>query len=363
MLVLSAALVLRGSAVLAADARPDPEAALARSVLRIATWECYLDPARPDRPLAWEDFERGSGAIIEARAFGSNEEIAAAAASGRYDLVIAPCDLVPVLIERGLLAPAPTARLANYGSLQPHLRRVRYGLAGGQDHCVPYAWGPLALAYDTAVFPEPPRSWEILWDPAWAGRVGHWDNVAALWTAALADGRRDCFGLAGQSLWEAGRRAARLCAQSGLLWHDDSSQVAAMAAGRIVLNATWPSVVAHANRAAERASGSWAMVYPDEGVTGFVDNLCVTTSCRDVRLAWAFVDAALAPAAQVAMSDLTDFGPVSVEAARRLPPRRRAQLHLDDPNHLNRLILWRPVANVADYARIWDEARSGRLVQ
>ncbi len=331
--------------------------------LRLATWGCYVDPVRPDKPLGWEEFEGATGAEVVVSIVGTGAEVVAAAAAGGADVVVGSSDVVPVMMARGTIVPIPVARLKNYRDLLPGLQHVRYGLADERDHCVPLAWGEFGLAYDTAVFPEPPRTWRVLWEPAWAGRVAHWDDVAVLWTAALASGQRDCFGLSGQSLWEAGRWAARLCAQAGLLWRDEESQVAAMAAGRVVLNATWASTVAQANRVAGRRSGTWAMVRPDEGCTAFVDNLCVTSACRDPRLALAFIDFAISPGQQVALSDRSDFGPASAAAAGRLSAARRARLHLDDPNHLNRLILWRPPAEPAEYERIWQEARSRRILQ
>ncbi len=331
--------------------------------LRIATWQRYLDPRRPDKPWAWQAFERATGAVLGAVGMGNSDDLIAAARSDTFDLIVAPSHLVPDLIGMNRLVPIPVSRLSHYASLQPNLQHVRYGLVDGVDYCVPYAWGPLALAYDKLACTQPPRSWRALWEPTWRGRVAHWDDMALLWTAALASGHPDCFHLEGHALWEAGRWAARLCAQGALLWRDETAQVVDMAAGRVALCAADPSAVARANRLSGRGGGTWALAYPEEGVTGFVDNYCVTTSCRDLKLALAFIDSACSPPVQAALSNFNACGPASAAAVRQISPARRAQLNLDDPNHLNRLILWRPVPNAADYARIMADARSGRLLQ
>lgn len=347
-----------------AGAHADGRAAVTTpDTLRLATWDIYCDPARPDQPLGWREFEQRTGAKLRAVVFATNDDILAAVRAGRVDACVASCDIAPVLIEEGLTAPLPTERLAHYRDLLPNLRHVRYGRRDGRDHCVPFTWGVMALAYDTSVFPTPPASWQVLWDPAWRGRVAHWDDISVLWTAALAAGHREVFALQGQALWEAGRRAARLCEGGVLLWQDQETSVRAMATGQVVLNVAWPDAAGNANRWPGRTSGAWALAYPQEGVTAFIDNLCVARGTPRFELAVAYVEIALGAEVQRALGDNLDFSPVCAEVAAGLTPARRAQLHLDDPNFLNRAYLWRPIPNRSEYQRIWDLARGGRLLQ
>ncbi len=350
-------LALAAAAGIARGAQGAPAA----RTLRIATWDMYCDPVRPDKPLGWAEFERETGAVVTAVVFATNDDVLRAMRDGGFDLCVAGCDIVPTMIAEGLLRPLPLGRLTNYVDLLPSLQHVRYAHVDRLDYCAPFSWGEMGLAYDTDVLPEPPQSWQILWEPAWRGRVAHWDDLSVLWTAALADGERGVFSLAGQPLWEAARRAARLRAADCLFWRDEASQLEAMAAGRIVLNVTWPNVVAKANRKAGRER--WVMAWPAEGVTGFIDNVCVAAGTAAPDLATRLADVLIGPTVQLAMCGANDYSPVSAAAAQRLTPERRAQLHLDDPNWLNRLYLWRPIPNRAEYERLWLEARAGRLVQ
>ncbi len=363
----TAALLLAGCPAAAAPASaPAPAASgppAAPRTLRIATWDIYCDPLHPGKPLGWKEFEAETGVALEATLFSTNDDILRAMRAGSFDLCITGCDMAPVLIAEGLVLPLPTARLRNYADLLPGLRHVRYGLREGKDYCVPFTWGVMALAYDTSAFPTPPRSWQELWDPAYRGKVAHWDDISVLWTAALAAGHRDVFSLQGQSLGEAGRWAARFCESGALLWRDEKSMLEAMASGRVVLNVTWPNAVANANRQVGRRSGTWATACPVEGVTAFIDNLCVAVGCRDPKAAEAYCDLAIGPQVQLALQKTLDFSPVSAAAAELLSPERRAQLHLDDPNFLNRVFLWRPIPNRAEYERTWNDARLGRLIQ
>lgn len=359
-LLLVLGLSLLASVVAPQGATGAAAAAQARTV-RIATWDMYCDPARPDKPLGWAEFERWTGAEVTAVVFATNDEILHAMRGGGYDLCVASCDIVPVMIAEGLLKPLPPGRLANYDDLLPSLQHVRYGHVDRLDYCAPFAWGEMGLAYDTEALPEAPKSWRILWEPVWRGRIAHWDDLSVLWTAALADSQRGVFSLAGQPLWSAARRATRLQAAGCLFWRDEATQLEAMATGRIVLNVTWPNVVAKANRQAGRKR--WAMSSPDEGVTGFIDNVCVAAGAASPELATRLADLMIGPVVQLAMSGRNDYAPASAIAAQRLSPERRAELHLDDPNRLNRLYLWRPIANRTEYERLWLEARSGRLVQ
>lgn len=331
------------------------------ATVRLATWDMYCDPARPDKPLGWAEFERETGTVIRAVVFATNDEVVQAMRSGEFDVCVASCDAVPVMIAEGLLHPLPLARFANAPDLLPSLQHVRYGRVDRFDYCVPYSWGEMGLAYDTESLPEAPKSWQVLWEPGWRGRIAHWDDLSVLWTAALADNQRAVFSLTGQPLWEAARRAARLSDADCLFWRDEATQLAAMSAGRIALNVTWPNVVVKANRLAGRER--WAMAWPEEGVTGFIDNVCVAAGSPTLELAERLADFLIGPTAQLAMCEANDYAPSSAAAVQRLSPQRRAHLHVDDPNWVNRLYLWRPIPNRAEYQHLWLEARSGRLVQ
>jgi hypothetical protein len=39
-------------------------------------------------------------------------------------------------------------------------------------------WGYNALIYDHEAIPNPPKSWSVLWDPAYKGKIAIWDDVS-----------------------------------------------------------------------------------------------------------------------------------------------------------------------------------------
>ena len=45
-------------------------------------------------------------------------------------------------------------------------------------------WGPDPLIYDTTVFPKPPESWTMFWDPKYRGKISVWDDLSTVYMAA-----------------------------------------------------------------------------------------------------------------------------------------------------------------------------------
>jgi len=81
-------------------------------------------------------------------------------------------------MEAGLLAPYPKEKSPHFAELPPAYR--------GE-------WGPtismniVGLGYNPKVFPTPPTSWDILWDPKYKGRVGLTNLGSTLGTAFMVE--------------------------------------------------------------------------------------------------------------------------------------------------------------------------------
>jgi spermidine/putrescine-binding protein len=74
------------------------------------------------------------------------------------------------LIAGKLTLPVVLDNLSNYADLIPALQYADYISDDGDVYGVPYAYAPYGLAYNTAMFAQPPESWTVFWEPRYAGR-------------------------------------------------------------------------------------------------------------------------------------------------------------------------------------------------
>jgi len=70
-------------------------------------------------------------------------------------------------ITKGLLSPINLKNIPNAEHLAPELLNADYHRIGDTLYGIPVANGPYGLAYNTLKFENPPKSWQIFWDPAY----------------------------------------------------------------------------------------------------------------------------------------------------------------------------------------------------
>ncbi|MGH9581016.1 MAG: extracellular solute-binding protein, partial [Terriglobales bacterium] len=118
---------------------------------------------------------------------GSSDELVAKLRGGsaaNYDVISPSSDVATLITRSGLAAPLDLARIPAYQQLSPSLRALPLVKDGGKVYGVPFTWGPNPLLYDTTVFPHPPESWSVLWDPKYRGKISVWDDLSTLYMAA-----------------------------------------------------------------------------------------------------------------------------------------------------------------------------------
>ena len=146
-----------------------PGSALAKScTLRIIGWEGYMDSSFT------QPFEQQFGCKIVSTYAGSSDEMYAKikASKGRtYDLVTASGDLTKRLYDANLVEPIDLNQVLNYKDLFPIFQKPAYNTFNTQAYGVSIAWGPDFLIYDKSVVKTEPKTWNILYDPAYKGKV------------------------------------------------------------------------------------------------------------------------------------------------------------------------------------------------
>src|SRR5258708_14700856 len=149
--------------------------------LNLLVWEGYADPS------FIQAFEDQNHCKVSASYMGSSDELMAklrGGSAGNYDVISPSSDVAFSVVTAGLAAPLDLSRIPSYNQLSPQMTSLPLVRSQGKVYGVPFMWGPDPIIYDTTAFPQPPDSWNILWDAKYKGKVSVWDDVSTIYMAA-----------------------------------------------------------------------------------------------------------------------------------------------------------------------------------
>lgn len=103
--------------------------------------------------------------------FATNEEMYQKVVSSgvAYDVLIPSDYMIERMIKEDRLLEIDTAKLENYGKINPSLRGKEFD--PDEKYSVPYMWGTLGIVYNKKLVTEPVDSWSILWDKKYDGQI------------------------------------------------------------------------------------------------------------------------------------------------------------------------------------------------
>jgi len=259
--------------------RDDPQSSKqVPQTLYYFTWSDYADPA------LLTEFEKRTGTRVVVDTFSSNEELLAKVQSGAsgYDVVVPSDFMAGVMTKLGLLAELDLQRIPNVKFLEEHLQGLPFD--PHQKFAIPYLWGTVGIGYDSEVFPDPPDSWEVLWDSRYRGRI------------SLLNDQREVFGMALRSIGHSlnsrdplviEQVKEKLIRQKPLVKTYTSEYFdQLLVSGEVVLAHAWGGPIARAAR--ERPSIKY--VVPREGGTIWTDCLAVPQTSKKKALAMEFIN-------------------------------------------------------------------------
>ena len=261
------------------ESRNDPKGSgPSPQTLYYFTWSDYADPA------LLTEFEKRTGTRVVVDTFSSNEELLAKVQSGAsgYDVVVPSDFMAGVMSKLGLLAGLDLQRIPNVEFLEKHLQGLPFD--PHQAFAIPYLWGTVGIGYDSNVFPDPPDSWEILWDTQYRGRI------------SMLNDQREVFGMALRSMGHSlnsrdplviEQVKEKLIRQKPLVKTYTSEHFdQLLVSGEVVLAHAWGGPIARATR--ERPSVKY--VVPREGGTIWTDCLAVPKTSKKKKLAMEFIN-------------------------------------------------------------------------
>lgn len=254
-----------------------------RPELHVYNWDDYIDES------VLKDFEKEFDCRIIYDTYASNEDLLAKFQAGAkgYDIIFPSDYLVAIMAEEGMLYPIDHDKIPNLKYLDEQFTNPPFD--PGLKYSVPYTYGFSGIGYDTDEIDGEVNSWDLFWDPRYAGRV------------LLLDDMREVFGIAFKKLGYSINDTVPAHLEEALIIlkdqkkylkkYESSMSKNLLLSGEVVAIHHWGGDV---YQAIEEDS-SIAFTIPDEGSILFTDCMAIPASAPNIPLAESFINYILRP--------------------------------------------------------------------
>ena len=327
--------------------------------LNLLVWEGYADPSFV------RGFEEQYHCKVSASYMGSSDELVAklrGGSAGNYDVISPSSDVATMIATNGLAAPLDLARIPSYSQLSPKLTTLPLVRSGNLVFGVPFMWGPNPLIYDTTAFPQPPDSWNVLWDAKLRSKISVWDDLSTVYMAAqiLGYDKPDpsaLYNLNDQQLEAVKKKLLELKPNIRKMWSTGGELTNLFQSHEVVAAMGWPLMT----NQLRKINFPVGEVIPKENTTGWIDHLMITAGSENKELAFKFLEYMVQAQTQKKISDVTGYTPANPGASQFMTADQVKSLHLDDVgNYQKRIYFWQNVPRRAKYNEVWNEVKAAQ---
>ncbi|MTH78021.1 ABC transporter substrate-binding protein [Paracoccus aestuariivivens] len=322
---LASGLALVAAGALPVAAEMPTQLGQPEGALSIVAWPGYIERGETDKAFDWvTKFEEKTGCKVEVKTAGTSDEMVSLMNQGGFDLVTASGDASLRLIAGEKVQPINTDLIPSWNTVDDRLKDAPWHTVDGTHYGTPFMWGPNVLMYNTEIFKEAPKSWDVVFNEQTLpdgksnkGRVQAYDGPIYIADAAMyLMKHKPELGITNPFELNEDQYAAALELLKGQrqlvsrYWHDAMIQIDDFKNEGVVASSTWPFQVNLL--AADKAAV--ASTIPEEGATGWADTLMLHTESKHQTCAYLWMEHSLSSNLQ---SDLSVwFGAVpSVPAA------------------------------------------------
>ncbi|MGD0761288.1 MAG: extracellular solute-binding protein, partial [Candidatus Sulfotelmatobacter sp.] len=216
-----------------------------------------------------------------------------------------------------LAAPLDLSKIPSYSQLSPQLTNLPLVRVAGQVYGVPFMWGPDPLIYDTTVFPNPPDSWNVLWDPKYKGRISVWDDLSTVYMAAQVLGYdkpdpSQLYNLSDEQLEAVKKKLLELKPNIRKMWATGGDLTNLFQNHEVVASMGWPLNTVEL----KKINFPVGETIPKENTTGWIDHLMITAGSENKELAYQFLEYMIEAQTQKKVTDVTRYTPANPQAAQ-----------------------------------------------
>lgn len=327
--------------------------------LNLLVWEGYADPSYI------HGFEEQYHCKVSASYMGSSDELVAklrGGSAGNYDVISPSSDVATSIATAGLAEPLDLSKVPSYSQLSPQLTSMPLVKTQGKVYGVPFTWGPNPMIYDTTVFPKPPESWSVLWDPKYRGKISVWDELSTVYMTAQVLGydkpdQSQLYNLSDAQLDAVKKKLLELKPNIRKMWSQGGELTNLFQNHEIVASMGWP-LTTNQLRKINYPVGE---VIPQENTTGWIDHLMITAGSENKELAYKFLEYMVESQTQKKVTDVTGYAPANPQAAQFMSREEVKNLHLDDVDtYQKRIYFWQNVPRRPKYNEIWNEVKAAQ---
>ena len=253
--------------------------------LSLIAWEGYAQPQ-------WvKPFTAATGCKVSVKYAGSSSEMVSLMANGggQYDLVSASGDADLRLIYGGDVKPINIKLIPSWSEFHPFLQSPPFNTINGVHYGISYEFGPNVLLYSTKVFPKAPKSWSVLYNPKYKGKITVPDNPIQIADAALYLSKiepslhiTNPYELTEHQFTDA---VSLLKEEHPLIkkyWDLASQEISLFQNGEAVVGAAWP----YQTNTLVAAGAKVADTIPSQGATGWADTWLLAKDAPDPNCAY-----------------------------------------------------------------------------
>ncbi|TIM32112.1 MAG: ABC transporter substrate-binding protein [Mesorhizobium sp.] len=277
--------------------------------VNIVAWPGYIERGETDKNYDWvTSFEKHTGCKVNIKTANTSDEMVALMNEGGFDLVTASGDASLRLVAGKRVQPINTDLIPSWNTVDDRLKDAPWFTVGGVHYGAPYQWGPNVLMYNTEVFKEAPKSWNVVFEEMTLpdgkpnkGRVQAYDGPIHIADAANylmfhkpELGIKDPYELT-EDQYKAALDLLRVQRTLvGRYWHDAAIQVDDFQNEGVVASGSWPYQV----NTLVAAKKPVASTIPQEGVTGWADTTMLAADAAHPNCAYMWMEHSLSPKVQ-----------------------------------------------------------------
>ena len=277
--------------------------------LNIVAWPGYIERGETDKAYDWvTGFEKETGCKVTVKTAATSDEMVALMNEGGFDLVTASGDSSLRMVAGKRVQPINTDLIPSWKTIDKRLQDAPWFTVDGVHYGVPYQWGPNVLMYNTNVFKEAPKSWNVVFEPMDfpdgkpnKGRVQAYDGPIHIADAAnylMAHkpdlGIKDPYELNEDQYKAALDLLRQQRTLVGRYWHDSMIQVDDFKNEGVVASGSWPFQV----NLLKAEKQPVASTIPEEGVTGWADTTMMHVDSQHPNCAYMWLEHSLSPKLQ-----------------------------------------------------------------
>lgn len=319
-----------------------------QQVVNVFNWGDYIDPD------VNKEFEEETGIKVIYSEFATNEEMYQRLEPGNvsYDVAVPSDYMIEKMLNNDMLEKIDTSQLANYSKIDDRFKDLPYDPTN--EYSLPYMWGTVGIVYNTTMVDEEVDSWDILWDPKYAGKIFMYDSeregiMAALKKLGYSMNTRDP-----KELEEAKQELIKQ-APLVLSYVGDEGK-GKMVSGEAALMISWAGdamVMIEENP-------DLAFALPKEGTNFFVDGIVIPKGAKNIENAYKYIDFLCRPDIAARNAEYIGYSTPLSEARALLPEEiRDSEVAYPSEEETDRMEMFTDPSDVIKlYSSIWMEAKS-----